>query len=171
MEVAGDLLKLAGSDLDLTVKVEATVNGIADGVCVVPARLAAASPAPPIEPPSPAPTGDYVKSLTALEQQVGNHSVAPQNTGLGAFLLTAAAWGLAEIMDTGLAFLVVGVVFLAVAAGLGAQGKTKLARFSPVPQATVQTVKEDVETAKDSLQRGVNGPGQPSYSDAWGRGR
>jgi DNA polymerase-3 subunit beta len=41
MEVAGDLLKLAGSDLDLTVQVEATVNGIADGVCVVPARLAA----------------------------------------------------------------------------------------------------------------------------------
>jgi DNA polymerase-3 subunit beta len=41
MEVAGDTLKLAGSDLDLTVQVEATVNGIADGVCVVPARLAA----------------------------------------------------------------------------------------------------------------------------------
>jgi DNA polymerase-3 subunit beta len=41
MEVAGDTLKLAGSDLDLTVQVEATVNGIADGVCVIPARLAA----------------------------------------------------------------------------------------------------------------------------------
>jgi DNA polymerase-3 subunit beta len=41
MEVAGDTLKLAGSDLDLTVQVEATVNGITDGVCVVPARLAA----------------------------------------------------------------------------------------------------------------------------------
>lgn len=41
MEVTGDTLKLAGSDLDLTVQVEATVNGVADGVCVVPARLAA----------------------------------------------------------------------------------------------------------------------------------
>ena len=41
MEVVGDTLKLAGSDLDLTVQVEATVNGVADGVCVIPARLAA----------------------------------------------------------------------------------------------------------------------------------
>lgn len=41
MEVNGDTLKLAGSDLDLTVQVEATVNGLVDGVCVIPARLAA----------------------------------------------------------------------------------------------------------------------------------
>jgi DNA polymerase III subunit beta len=41
MEVSGDTLRLAGSDLDLTIQVEATVNGVADGVCVVPARLAA----------------------------------------------------------------------------------------------------------------------------------
>ena len=41
MEVIGDTLKLAGSDLDLTVQVEATVNGLVDGVCVIPARLAA----------------------------------------------------------------------------------------------------------------------------------
>ncbi|MEA2686138.1 MAG: polymerase subunit beta [Actinomycetota bacterium] len=41
MEVTGNTLRLAGSDLDLTVQVEATVNGVADGVCVVPARLAA----------------------------------------------------------------------------------------------------------------------------------
>ncbi|MEA2932379.1 MAG: polymerase subunit beta [Actinomycetota bacterium] len=41
LEVVGDTLKLAGSDLDLTVQVEAKVNGIADGVCVIPARLAA----------------------------------------------------------------------------------------------------------------------------------
>jgi hypothetical protein len=68
-------------------------------------------------------------------------------------LAFAAAWGLAEVVATGLAF----------------QGKAKLARFSPVPQQTVQTVKEDVETAKDSLQRGVNAPETPNYSDAWGR--
>ncbi len=41
MEVNGDTLKLAGSDLDLTVQVEVTVNGVNDGVCVIPARLAA----------------------------------------------------------------------------------------------------------------------------------
>ena len=39
LEVKGDALHLAGSDLDLTVQVEATVSGIDDGVCVIPARL------------------------------------------------------------------------------------------------------------------------------------
>jgi len=39
LEVKGDVLHLAGSDLDLTVQVEAAVSGIDDGVCVIPARL------------------------------------------------------------------------------------------------------------------------------------
>jgi DNA polymerase-3 subunit beta len=41
LEVAGDDLRLAGSDLDLTIQVVATVSGQEDGVCVVPARLTA----------------------------------------------------------------------------------------------------------------------------------
>ena len=86
---------------------------------------------------------------------------------LAAILLSfAAAFGLAEVMPTGFAFLIVGVVFGAVAGVLALQGKKKIASFSPVPQQTVETVKEDVETAKDSLQRGVQAP---DYSDAWGR--
>jgi DNA polymerase-3 subunit beta len=40
VEVAGDKLHLAGTDLDLTIQVETTVSGMADGVAVVPARLA-----------------------------------------------------------------------------------------------------------------------------------
>ena len=39
LEVKGDVLHLAGSDLDLTVQVEVPVGGITDGVCVIPARL------------------------------------------------------------------------------------------------------------------------------------
>ena len=39
LEVKGDVLHLAGSDLDLTVQVQAAVSGIDDGVCVIPARL------------------------------------------------------------------------------------------------------------------------------------
>ena len=39
LEVAGDVLHLAGSDLDLTLQVEASVAGIDNGVCVIPARL------------------------------------------------------------------------------------------------------------------------------------
>jgi DNA polymerase III subunit beta len=41
LEVAGDELRLAGSDLDLTIQVTAPVSGQEDGVCVVPARLTA----------------------------------------------------------------------------------------------------------------------------------
>jgi len=39
LETAGDTLRLAASDLDLTVQVGMGVGGAADGVCVVPARL------------------------------------------------------------------------------------------------------------------------------------
>ena len=38
-EIAGDELRLAGSDLDLTVQTAITVSGITDGSCVIPARL------------------------------------------------------------------------------------------------------------------------------------
>ena len=41
LEVAGDRLHVAGSDLDLTIQVDVQVAGTADGVCVIPARLAA----------------------------------------------------------------------------------------------------------------------------------
>jgi hypothetical protein len=91
---------------------------------------------------------------------------------LAAILLSfAAAWGLAAVMPTGLAFLIVAVVFGAVAGVLALQGKKKLATFSPVPERTVETVKEDVQTAKDALQRGAQGPPQEqqSYSDPWRR--
>lgn len=41
MEVSGDRLHLAGSDLDLTIQVDVPVAAESDGVCVVPARLVA----------------------------------------------------------------------------------------------------------------------------------
>lgn len=60
----------------------------------------------------------------------------------------AAAWGLANIMPTGLAFLLVGVVYVVVAAVLYAQARKALKQVSPVPEQTVETLKEDVEWAK-----------------------
>lgn len=41
LEVSGDQLRLAGSDLDLTIQVETAVNGLEDGISVLPARLIA----------------------------------------------------------------------------------------------------------------------------------
>ena len=85
-------------------------------------------------------------------------------------LVFAAAWGLSEVVPEGVAFLIVGVVLLAVAGALAAAGKKKVAQVNPVPQRTVETVKEDVETAKDSLQRGVQEPvGNSDYSERWRR--
>lgn len=41
LEIAANQLRLAGSDLDLTIQVELEVNGLDDGVAVLPARLIA----------------------------------------------------------------------------------------------------------------------------------
>ena len=41
VQLVGDQLRLAGSDLDLTIEVDITVAGEADGVAVVPAKLGA----------------------------------------------------------------------------------------------------------------------------------
>ena len=75
---------------------------------------------------------------------------------LAAMLLAwAAAWGLAAVMPTGFAFLIVGIVFLIVAAVLGSVGKKKLSSVSPVPDQTVATLRDDVQVAKDSFARGA----------------
>lgn len=75
---------------------------------------------------------------------------------LAAMLLAwAAAWGLAEVVPTGFAFLIVGVVFLVVAALIGSAGKKKMASVSPVPDQTVATLRADVQSARDSIARGV----------------
>lgn len=77
--------------------------------------------------------------------------------GAGAFagamalllLSFAAAWGLENVMDAGLAFLIVGVVWAIVAAVLALQGREKLKEVHPVPEQTKQTLEEDVQWAKN----------------------
>lgn len=70
-------------------------------------------------------------------------------------LAFAAAWGLAEVVPTGVAFLIVGVVFGIVAAALASAGKKKMAAVDPVPTQTMDTLKTDVQVAKDSFARGA----------------
>jgi uncharacterized membrane protein YqjE len=86
-------------------------------------------------------------------------------------LVFAAAWGLTEVVPEGVAFLIVGVLLLAVAGVLFTQGRKKIAEVSPVPERTVEAVKEDVQTAKDSLQRGVKETPSDSsdYAERWRR--
>ena len=60
----------------------------------------------------------------------------------------AAAWGLAAVMPTGWAFLIVGVIWAAAAAVMFVTGRKEIRRVHPVPEQTVQTLKEDVQWAK-----------------------
>src|SRR3954453_19397459 len=119
------------------------------------------------------PLGDLVKQLaeqtsTLVRQEVdlAKAEVAQkgQQAGKGAGLIAAgavvgllAAGALTAFlimlldgaMPNWLAALIVGVVLVAVAAVLGLQGRNRIrAAAPPVPEQTVETVKEDVEWAK-----------------------
>jgi uncharacterized membrane protein YqjE len=69
--------------------------------------------------------------------------------GLLALILLsfAAAWGLDEAMATGLAFLIVGAVWVAVAGLLYLTGRKQLDAVR-MPEQTRTSIKEDVEWAK-----------------------
>lgn len=64
----------------------------------------------------------------------------------------AAAWGLAEVVDAGWAFLIVGLVVAAVAAVLALAGKKRLEQVHPVPEQTVDTLKEDARWARAQVK-------------------
>ena len=64
----------------------------------------------------------------------------------------AAAWGLAEVVDAGWAFLIVGLVVAAVAAVLAMSGRKKLRAVHPIPDQTVDTLKEDARWARAQVK-------------------
>jgi uncharacterized membrane protein YqjE len=119
------------------------------------------------------PIGDLVKQLanqtsTLVRQEIDlakaelsqKASTAGKGAGLigGAAVVALLAAGaltaclilvLSEAMDAWLAALIVAVVFGAVAAVLGLAGRNKVREATPpVPEQTVETVKEDLEWAK-----------------------
>ena len=77
---------------------------------------------------------------------VGGAAIA----GLLALLLVsfAAAWGLADVVDAGWAFLIVGLVYAAVAGVLFLRGRDQIRSAKPVVPETKETLKEDVEWAR-----------------------
>jgi uncharacterized membrane protein YqjE len=70
--------------------------------------------------------------------------------GLVALLMlsAAAAWGLAEVIDPGWAFLIVGAVWAVAAAVLGLTGKKELDEMNPGPTQTMEEIKEDRQWLK-----------------------
>ena len=70
-----------------------------------------------------------------------------------AALTAAAILGLATALPDWLAALIVGLVYAGVAGVLALQGRNKVQEAGPpVPEQTVETVKEDVEWAKTRKQ-------------------
>jgi hypothetical protein len=67
-------------------------------------------------------------------------------------LAFAAAWGLAEVVDAGWAFLIVGLVVGAIAAAIALKGRERLNAVEPVPEQTVETLKEDARWARAQLK-------------------
>ena len=65
-----------------------------------------------------------------------------------AALVFAAIAGLAMVVSTWAAATIVGVFLLCVAGALYLGGRSKLKEVNPVPERTVQTLKDDVEWAK-----------------------
>jgi len=60
----------------------------------------------------------------------------------------AAAWGLAAAIPDGFAFLIIGAAYGLIAAVCFVVGKQRLRAVNPVPEETVETIKEDVQWAK-----------------------
>jgi uncharacterized membrane protein YqjE len=63
----------------------------------------------------------------------------------------AAAFGLAEIMPAGFAFLIVGLLYGAGAGTLFVLGRKKLATVTFVPNKTIRTLKEDLSWLKERM--------------------
>ncbi len=59
----------------------------------------------------------------------------------------AAAWGLAEVIPEGFAFLIVGAVWAIAAAVLFITGRNRLSAVEPIPE-TRDSIKEDIEWAR-----------------------
>jgi len=76
--------------------------------------------------------------------------------GLAAFLAilmvsAAIAWGLAELVPIGVAFLIVALAWVAVGGVLFAVGRQRLQAANLKPEQTIESVQEDVRWAKQQM--------------------
>lgn len=61
----------------------------------------------------------------------------------------ALAWGLAEVLPPGFAFLIVALLFAVVGGVLLQSGRKKLQQVDPAPTQTIETLKEDKQWLQD----------------------
>jgi uncharacterized membrane protein YqjE len=60
----------------------------------------------------------------------------------------AAAWGLAEVIPAGFAFLIVGIVWAVAAAVLVMLGRKRMQTLEPAPTSTIEEIQEDKQWLK-----------------------
>ena len=107
-----------------------------------------------------------VKEQAARAAKAGAMFGAGAGAGYFALLLLsfAAAWGLAQLIPTPLGFFVIGLVYAVAAAVLFVRGRRQAAAIQP-PEKTVQTLKQDVQVAKEAVSRGMS---DDTYPEAGG---
>jgi hypothetical protein len=71
--------------------------------------------------------------------------------GLG-FLFLAAVYGLAVVVPEWAAALIVGAVLCIIGVMVLSSGRAKLKTIDPIPDKTVQTLKENVQWAKEQIK-------------------
>lgn len=64
------------------------------------------------------------------------------------FLSLALAWLLSQMMNRALAFAIVGILYALISGLLALQGRQRAQSIHPMPEQTVETLKEDVQWAK-----------------------
>jgi uncharacterized membrane protein YqjE len=83
---------------------------------------------------------DHVKDVAK------NGAIAGVTAFFAVLLLSfAAAWGLAEVMPIGVAFLIIGVVYAVVAVITGMAARERAKRVDPTPHQTIETLQEDAQ--------------------------
>jgi hypothetical protein len=80
-------------------------------------------------------------------KDVAKHGAVAAGAGVLAVLLLsfAAAWGLAEVMPAGVAFLIVGAVYAVVAIIAGLAARDRARRVDLKPTETIETLEEDAQ--------------------------
>ncbi|MGQ0744810.1 MAG: phage holin family protein [Acidimicrobiales bacterium] len=79
-----------------------------------------------------------------------------------AIAAVAAAWALAVLMPTGLAFALVAVILLGVAGALVGPAKRRLEGFHLMPREAKDMAAQDIRSAKSSLKRGLTSDVPPA---------
>jgi hypothetical protein len=94
------------------------------------------------------------RDVTAAGKAGGMLAAGAAAAVVAVFLLAwAAAWGLAEVVPTGVAFLIVGLVFAAAAAALVMTGKKRLEKIDPTPHETIDSLQRDARTISERSPR------------------